>query len=1094
MYRNLYLSLFFLFVSYLPVFSRPLMPTETGVRFVQNRGQWPDDVLFRAELPAGFLYLKRTSLHYVFYDAQAVSALHASSTQTAPTARNAAPSPAGEPYIRAHGVEMVMQGSRADARIEGIHPIQQHRGYFLGNDPSRWAGSVSSFGEILYHDIYPNIDLRLFAYYHTLKYEFIVRPGGDPAQIQLTYEGADALRLDAGQLLVDTSLEPFREAKPYSYVDGNGRQREVETHWAIRDRTASFRLPGGYDRSQTLTIDPKLVFSTYTGSTSDNWGHTATYDSTGNLYTAGTVFGASFPTSRGAYQVRFGGEVDVAIMKFSPDGRQLLYATYLGGTNGETPNSLIVNKNNELIIYGVTSSPNFPVSASAYQRTFAGGQEFTPSGNNRPSPGGTVSSIYFRNGTDLFLTKLSANGQAMTASTYLGGSGNDGISPATELGIRNYGDELRGEVGVDGADNVYVATVTSSANFPTVPTATTPLQGTSDAVVFRFNANLSSLTWSARFGGNGVDAAYGLKVTPSGVVYACGVTKSSNLPTHAQALQRQLGGTDDGFAARFENQSLTHLSYLGTTSADVTYLLDLDAEENVHVLGLSRGRYPVTADVYTNANSGQFIHALDRTLSRTIFSTVIGAGRNTPDIVPTALLVNECGNIYLSGWGGLTNLNSVGNGTTTTRGLPVTADAFKKATNGNNFWLALLEQGAKRLLYATYFGSESPNDTLPGPDRGDHVDGGTSRFDKTGVIYHAVCACGGTRFPTTPQAWSRTNNSGNCNNAAFKFDIDRLRAAFDAYEGSRKDVVEGCAPLTLNFVNTSEGGINYEWEIVGRARSTNPQQVSHTFDKPGEYQVVLSAYNPLTCKRVDVARKTVKVRPADFKLSADTTICSGRPIQLVASGAKTYEWTANPTLSATNVANPVATPRQTTTYTVNMTNEFGCSARRSVTVQVDDAFRPQVDLRTSQDCGQPMTVELVNSGTGADAVRWSMGNGDTLRVASPPPYQYAQSGSYVVTVTAYKKDCQLSVSVPIDVFNLSQLPNVVTANGDGKNDVFDVGFTGAKLEIVNRWGRPVFASESYANDWGRNVPHGTYYYLLTTPGGMRCKGWIEVLE
>src|SRR5690606_674667 len=140
-----------------------------------------------------------------------------------------------------------------------------------------------------------------------------------------------------------------------------------------------------------------------------------------------------------------------------------------------------------------------------------------------------------------------------------------------------------------------------------------------------------------------------------------------------------------------------------------------------------------------NAGSGQFIHALDSTLSKTIFSTVIGSRRGTPDISPTALLVNECGNIYLAGWGGAVNVRTNHNVSSNTNGLPVTSDALRRTTNGNNFCTAILGAGAESLLYATYFGNTTPTD--PNDIRGDHVDGGTSRFDENGVIYHATCAC-----------------------------------------------------------------------------------------------------------------------------------------------------------------------------------------------------------------------------------------------------------------------------------------------------------------------------------------------------------------
>jgi gliding motility-associated-like protein len=1059
-----------------------------AVRFVQNKGQWSPEVLFRAELPGGFLFLKKQSLHYVFYDTETLDRLHAGPVNQ-PAARTAAPPERAEPLVNAHGVDVQLQNSLPTAQIESKNRVSEHLNYFLGNDSNRWASAVPAFGEIIYHDIYPGIDLRLFAYYQTMKYEFLVKPGADPSVIRLRYDGASSVRSEKGQLVIETSLLPFREEKPYSFTEKNNKTTEVPADWVLEDKTATFRFPNGYDKQQPLTIDPTLIFSTYSGSVSDNWGHTATYDNDGNLYTAGTVYGTSFVPTTGAFQTRYGAEMDVAIMKFSPDGKQLLYATYLGGSTGETPNSLIVNSKNELLIYGVTSSANFPTTASAYSRKFAGGTGYIPIGNGLPEPGSLFGTIYFRTGTDLFLANLGTDGRTLKSSTYVGGSANDGINVADQyLGIYNYGDDLRGEIMVDKNDNVYVATVSFSADFPVTANAPQPkLNGPADAVLLQLSPDLSQLRWSTYFGGSGYDVAYALRIGASGSLYAVGTTRSADLPGMAGAFKPAIGGQEDGFLVKFTNNQLDRSTYLGTNADDAAYLIDLDPQENPHVFGLTRGTYAVTDSVYQNARSGQFIHALDPTLSKTVFSTVIGSGRVGPDISPTAFLVNECGNIYLSGWGGNVNIRSA-NVNSSTRGLPVTADAFRRTTDGSNFWLALLEQGGKSLLYATYFGSQNP------AGRGDHVDGGTSRFDKSGVIYHAACACGGTSFPATAQVWSQTNKSPNCNNAAFKFDIDRLKATFDAYQGTQKDVIQGCTPLTLNFVNTSEGGITYAWDFGDTGTSTNPAQVSHTFDKPGEYTVTLTAYNRLTCKRVDVAKKVIKVFPTNFKVSKDTTICPGQPVQLLAEGGATYAWTPTQGMTTATVSNPVVNPTQTTTYSVKITNENGCSTTKNVTITTDDSFRPVAEVRLSSECGRPMKVELVNKTTGATGLEWIMGNGDTLRTNSPEPYQYPQSGQYEITVTASKNGCSLALNLPVIIENMSEVPNVVTANNDGKNDVFNVGFTGAKLEIFNRWGKLIYRSENYTNNWGDEAPGGLYYYLLTTQRGTQCKGWVEVLE
>lgn len=123
----------------------------------------------------------------------------------------------------------------------------------------------------------------------------------------------------------------------------------------------------------------------------------------------------------------------------------------------------------------------------------------------------------------------------------------------------------------------------------------------------------------------------------------------------------------------------------------------------------------------------------------------------------------------MSGWGGAINA-SRGFWISGTSGMPVTPDAYQKTTAGSDFYFIVLTNDASEMLYATFLGgNQSPV----------HVDGGTSRFDKGGIVYHSVCGgCGGgfDDFPTTPNAWSRLNQSINCNNAAFKFDLSSLKA------------------------------------------------------------------------------------------------------------------------------------------------------------------------------------------------------------------------------------------------------------------------------------------------------------------------------
>ncbi len=1198
-----------------------------AVRFVRNQGQWDAAIRYRAEIPGGYLLLKEKSLMYVFFDAEALKSRHAMGSLA-----NARTSD----VVNSHAVEVLFEDANAAFKVEEQHPNASSNNYFLDSNPTKWASNVPSFGEIIYRDVYPGIDFKMYAFRQTLKYEFLVAPQADASRIKLKYVGGKSLKLIDNQLTVETTVNTFNELKPYTYQEVNDRTREITTQYRLEGNRVSFEFPKGYQKEHTLTIDPELVFSSFSGSFADNWGHAATYDEDGNLYTAGTILDTRvFPATTGAFQTRLSGQVDVGVLKFTPDGSRLLYATYIGGAFTDIPHSMIVNHKNELVIFGTTSSSNFPTTTGAYQTRFGGGTRTTP-----------IDGLELENGSDIFVLKLNTTGTRLEGSTFVGGNGNDGICNAFDLTVRNYGDEFRGEVVVDAQDNVYVATSTNSTNFPVVNGITNQYGGRQDAVVFKLNASLQNLVMSTYLGGTAIDAAYGIKWAPSGAFYVTGGTRSSNLPAKAGAYKGTLSGIEDGFIAKFSNDKFEQLTYLGTDSSDVAYLVDIDAEENVYAIGLTRGRYATTTGTYRNLNAGQFIHALDKNLSSTVFSTTIGSSRARPDISPTAFLVNECGNIYFSGWGGVVNTRNRNNPYSSTTGLPITTDAYQQNTNGNNFYIAILEKGAKSLLYSTFFGNSSPGDV----DRGDHVDGGTSRFSKNGIIYHATCACGGSRFPTTPMAWSRTNNSDNCNNAAFKIDIDRLKADFDPYLGSQKGVVSGCAPLTLDFINISQGGKTYTWDIEGNTISRDPNKATYTFNQPGEYRVTLRAFNPLVCRGQDIVTKIIKVgtskasakgdttvcsnvgvpllaqggikytwspaaglsnpnianpiarvnattqfictitdsvctvtrnvtvridnakpdfnalkdttlcsgqsalltaignaprfrwspsntlsdsvgttvsakptqtttytvtglyadgcRPQksitvriednkpDFKVSPDTTICAGQSALLLAEGNATFRWTPSPSLSDTLIKNPVATPTQTTTYTVTAVYPDGCRPKKNVTVSIERGPQNMAfDIVPSYTCGQPTTLQYVNKTSGAARYEWDLGNGVKATTLTPSPITYTQNGTYQVTLKAYStRGCESSVTQSVNVLNLDKIPNVITPNGDGKNDTFVIGVAGTRLEIFNRWGKLTFSSTNYADDWGKDVSAGTYFYQLSLPGDIPCKGWIQVLE
>lgn len=874
--------------------------SENALAFIENKGQWNSHILFKAAVRDGNLFLEKNA--FTWYFSNAAQLLH-SDHSLSPTSAN----------LKTHAFKIFFENSNAEVRIAGTATRTEYYNYYLGNNPSAWQSRVSAYNSVIYMNLYDGIDLEVYSRNGNLKYDFIIHPGADPGQIKIRYAGLDSVKLHSTQLFLYNSVNTLVEQTPYCYVRNGKTAQQIPCAYLVAGNTVQFQLQEVYDRSQTIVIDPTtLIFSSYSGSTADNWGYSATYDSEGNLYGAGIVFDAGYPVTIGAFEEDFQGgfsffPCDVAISKFSPTGSDLIYSTYLGGTANELPHSLVVDTTNALIAFGTTGSDDFPVTVTAYDNTFNGGYNDT-----------VTYVIYFPLGVDAFITKFNADGTALIGSTYLGGSGNDGQNGGSTA--FNYGDHARGEVVVDADNNCFLASSTTSDDLPVTAGAFQPSKaGGQDGFAAKFNADLTELIWCSYLGGSLDDGAYSMKPANDGTLLISGGTASTDFPTSPGALQTGYGGgTTDGFVMRLaaDGTEMVNATYIGTAGYDQVFLLDKDSENNVYVVGQTSGDFPVTEGVYANPGSSQFITKLDTGLSAILFSTVFGSGSSVVNISPTAFLVDECEQLYVSGWGGTVNsgFNPL---TGNVMDMPLTGDAYDATTNGSDFYFIVLGNEADELIYATYFGS---------PNAADHVDGGTSRFDKKGIVYQAVCAgCGGfDDFPTTEGVWSNANNSINCNLGVFKFEFN-----FSGPTATASAVPSsGCSPFTVTFTNSSTHAENYQWDF-GDGNTGTEAEPAHLYETPGTYTVSLIASDPDACIPNDTAYLEVTVYDlpeAGFIFSPDTISVFGQAnFADQSSGAQSWFWTFGDGTTST-LQNPTHIFPAAGTFTVcqTVTNANGC--------------------------------------------------------------------------------------------------------------------------------------------------------------------------
>ena len=248
-----------------------------------------------------------------------------------------------------------------------------------------------------------------------------------------------------------------------------------------------------------------LVYSTYLGGSSSEYGLGIALDGSSNAYITGPTYSTNFPT-RNPLQASNGGEMDAFVSKINSAGSALTYSTYLGGSFNDFAEGIAVDRRGNAYITGYTISDDFPTQ----------------------NPIQALKKGSF----DAFVAKINSAGSALDYSTFLGGSG----------------DCFAHGIAVDSRGNAFVTGDTSSADFP----AKRPLQasnsGSYDIFVAMINAAGSALSFSTYLGGVNYDYAKGIAIDNFGKTYLTGYTESNNFPTR-NPLQPANGGYKDAFVA-----------------------------------------------------------------------------------------------------------------------------------------------------------------------------------------------------------------------------------------------------------------------------------------------------------------------------------------------------------------------------------------------------------------------------------------------------------------------------------------------------------------------------------------------------------------
>lgn len=900
---------------------------EKSVEFVQNHTQWDENVLYKCALGSGTVFVENSCLTYSFVDPQEMAQMH--------DLQEASKEEQDAYRLNGHAWKMHFIGGQSPDLV-GSGESDHYYNYFTDSDPSNWSDHVYAYEKVDYAGLYEGIDMSLYSHNGNFKYDFIVRPGANPNQIQLGYEGLESLSTVDGVLRLNTSIGDFEESRPYAYQTINGKETQVACEYVLIGSQVSFIFPDGYDESVDLIIDPELIAATLsgTGGGASNYGHCATFDLEGNIYTGCVAGGQEYPATTGAFQTTYGGGFwDIGISKLNPEGTNLYWATFIGGSEAEYPHSMIVNTAQEIYVYGSTGSSDYPTTTNAYQTSFGGGF------------------------SDIIVSQLANDGASLVGSTFLGGSAGDGRNANSF----NYGDTYRGEIILDYDEKPVIASVSESTDFPIISGAyQSSLGGNQDVVLFKLNSNLTNLEISTFLGGPENDTGYGIRIAVDGSIYIGGGA-GEDFPTTTGAYQSAYLGPaaggwqsgTDGFIAKLNatGSSLLAATYFGTDESDQIFFIDLDFDENIFAFGQGGGEIPVIGTVYSNPNALQFVAKFNSDLDECLISSTIGDANG--NFVPDAFLVDNCDNIYISAY-------SAG------FGLETTDDALFVEGEGG-FYLAVFESDMEEIVFGTYY-------------TGNHVDGGTSRFDKNGIVYQAVCSGGG--FSTTDDAWATDQETG-WDIGIFKIDFDAsgVNAAVAAND------LSGCAPFEITFENYSVGD-QFFWDFGDGSTSTE-YEPTYTYTDPGVYLVSLIASDSLSCNLADTSSFEITIStPQDFVPSfTQVIICADQEIQCSNTtdlDFLQYIWDMG---DGTQIEGYDVTYQYDNAgnYTVSLLAiDNGCDLDEEITVDVtiEPAVFANIGSNGLEACDQLEAI-FDNISTNAESYTWDFGDGTTSTLFEP---------------------------------------------------------------------------------------------------------------
>ncbi len=518
--------------------------------FIENRGQADGRSRFSLRGGGGTVHLTEGGLLFDFLRIE----------KTDPEQKH---SQADRRQGRRLVVGLDFAGANPHPEIDGQVESKARFNYLIGNDRSKWVTDVPSYGEVVYRDVYPAVDLRLYDDNGLLRYDFIVRPGGRVEDIRLGFRGIDGLRLDQGELVAATEFGEMRQSKPVIYQETSQGRVNISGSFTVNSGFKYGFAVGAYDRARPLVIDPQVMtlgYSTFLGGGSNEQANDINWDSA-YIFVTGQTISSGFPTTTGAYDESFNSVGDAFVAKIDPSATgaaSLVWCTFIGGSDADIANGIDVY-GDEAYITGSTYSSDFPVANQGF--------------------------LNYNDGSDIFVTRLNSAGSGLLASVclghvspYTGNEWGNGISVSTPIAVWICGGTTWGPTFYPLATNRQTH---GSLTF-----------GDAFMVQVNMGATPAALADIMVFGGTGGDEALAIAQDNSRI-YLTGYTSSTDFPVTAGAYQTTFQGSlSDGFVFKSDfGGGMIYSTYLGTSLPDKCTGVAIGSG-GAYVCGYGYGTFP----------------------------------------------------------------------------------------------------------------------------------------------------------------------------------------------------------------------------------------------------------------------------------------------------------------------------------------------------------------------------------------------------------------------------------------------------------------------------------------------------------------------